>query len=109
MGFLLIPLARFPQPRRHQRSLNATSELFLSLCVALLGINNMFFVFLFYFTPIFYTARARTIYCRTIPVLRQMLAGGMAGMCQIVVTTPMELLKIQMQDAGRLAAEAKAG
>lgn len=38
-----------------------------------------------------------------------MLAGGMAGACQIVVTTPMELLKIQMQDAGRIAAEAKAG
>uniref|UniRef100_A0A0N5AFG9 Mitochondrial glutamate carrier 1 n=1 Tax=Syphacia muris TaxID=451379 RepID=A0A0N5AFG9_9BILA len=33
--------------------------------------------------------------------LRGMLAGGGAGLCQIVVTTPMELLKIQMQDAGR--------
>jgi hypothetical protein len=33
-----------------------------------------------------------------------MLAGGSAGACQIIVTTPMELLKIQMQDAGRLAA-----
>ena len=30
-----------------------------------------------------------------------MLAGAGAGMCQIVVTTPMELLKIQLQDAGR--------
>ncbi|CAC5376231.1 SLC25A18_22 [Mytilus coruscus] len=28
-------------------------------------------------------------------------AGGLAGACQIVVTTPMELLKIQLQDAGR--------
>lgn len=36
-----------------------------------------------------------------------MLAGGLAGLCQIIVTTPMELLKIQMQDAGRVAAEAK--
>ncbi|XP_017076873.1 mitochondrial glutamate carrier 1 isoform X2 [Drosophila eugracilis] len=36
------------------------------------------------------------------------LAGGLAGMFQIVVTTPMELLKIQMQDAGRMAAAAKA-
>ncbi|XP_073959846.1 mitochondrial glutamate carrier 1-like isoform X2 [Choristoneura fumiferana] len=44
----------------------------------------------------------------TLPIPRQMLAGGMAGACQIVVTTPMELLKIQMQDAGRLAAAAKA-
>lgn len=32
---------------------------------------------------------------------REMLAGGGAGLCQIVVTTPMELLKIQGQDAGR--------
>jgi solute carrier family 25 glutamate transporter 18/22 len=38
---------------------------------------------------------------------RQMAAGGMAGLCQIVITTPMELLKIQMQDAGRVAAQAK--
>ncbi|VDQ08217.1 unnamed protein product [Trichobilharzia regenti] len=30
-----------------------------------------------------------------------MLAGGGAGACQIIVTTPMELLKIQLQDAGR--------
>merc|ERR1712020_520259 len=40
----------------------------------------------------------------SLPVLREMVAGGSAGMCQIVVTTPMELLKIQMQDAGRVAA-----
>ena len=32
---------------------------------------------------------------------REMIAGAGAGMCQIVVTTPMELLKIQLQDAGR--------
>jgi solute carrier family 25 glutamate transporter 18/22 len=38
-----------------------------------------------------------------LPVFREMLAGGMAGFCQIVITTPMELLKIQMQDAGRVA------
>ena len=42
-----------------------------------------------------------------LPLLREMLAGGSAGACQIVVTTPMELLKIQMQDAGRVAAAAK--
>ena len=29
------------------------------------------------------------------------ISGGSAGMCQIVVTTPMELLKIQLQDAGK--------
>jgi solute carrier family 25 glutamate transporter 18/22 len=34
---------------------------------------------------------------------REMLAGGSAGLCQIVITTPMELLKITMQDAGRQA------
>lgn len=31
-----------------------------------------------------------------------MLAGGCAGFCQIIITTPMELLKIQLQDAGRV-------
>ncbi|CAG4966162.1 unnamed protein product [Parnassius apollo] len=44
----------------------------------------------------------------SLPVVRQMAAGGLAGACQIIVTTPMELLKIQMQDAGRIAAQAKA-
>jgi len=44
----------------------------------------------------------------TLPVTREMMAGGSAGLCQIVVTTPMELLKIQMQDAGRVAAQLKA-
>lgn len=39
--------------------------------------------------------------------LNQMLAGGLAGALQIVVTTPMELLKIQMQDSGRVAAQTK--
>ena len=31
------------------------------------------------------------------------VAGGMAGACQIIITTPMELLKIQQQDQGRTA------
>lgn len=35
-------------------------------------------------------------------VFREMLAGCGAGMCQVIVTTPMEMLKIQLQDAGRL-------
>lgn len=43
-----------------------------------------------------------------LPVTRQMAAGGLAGLCQIIITNPMELLKIQMQDAGRLASQAKA-
>lgn len=36
-----------------------------------------------------------------LPMLREVLAGGSAGLCQIIITTPMELLKIQLQDAGR--------
>ncbi|XP_025097196.1 mitochondrial glutamate carrier 1-like isoform X2 [Pomacea canaliculata] len=32
---------------------------------------------------------------------REVVSGGGAGMCQIIITTPMELLKIQLQDAGR--------
>lgn len=32
-----------------------------------------------------------------------MIAGGLAGLFQIIVTTPMELLKIQLQDQGRTA------
>jgi solute carrier family 25 glutamate transporter 18/22 len=43
----------------------------------------------------------------SLPIVRQMAAGGLAGLCQIIITTPMELLKIQMQDAGRIAAQAK--
>ncbi|XP_068191780.1 mitochondrial glutamate carrier 1-like [Antennarius striatus] len=38
-------------------------------------------------------------------VFKEMLAGCCAGMCQVIITTPMEMLKIQMQDAGRLAAQ----
>lgn len=44
-----------------------------------------------------------------LPVQREMMAGGCAGFCQIIVTTPMELLKIQMQDAGRVASSAGKG
>lgn len=44
---------------------------------------------------------------KQLPLEREMLAGGSAGFCQIIITTPMELLKIQMQDAGRVAALAK--
>ncbi|KAH0817900.1 mitochondrial glutamate carrier 1-like isoform X1 [Tenebrio molitor] len=43
----------------------------------------------------------------SLSITRQMAAGGLAGFCQIIITTPMELLKIQMQDAGRVAAQAK--
>ncbi|GAU97670.1 hypothetical protein RvY_08926 [Ramazzottius varieornatus] len=38
-----------------------------------------------------------------LPLHREMLAGAGAGLCQIIITTPMELLKIQLQDAGRVA------
>lgn len=43
-----------------------------------------------------------------LPLEREMASGGLAGACQIVITTPMELLKIQMQDAGRVQAADKA-
>ncbi|XP_071372357.1 mitochondrial glutamate carrier 1-like [Centroberyx affinis] len=42
-------------------------------------------------------------------VFKEMLAGCGAGMCQVVITTPMEMLKIQLQDAGRLAAQQRLG
>jgi len=34
-------------------------------------------------------------------LMHEMIAGGGAGLFQIIVTTPMELLKIQLQYAGR--------
>ncbi|XP_036389879.1 mitochondrial glutamate carrier 1-like isoform X2 [Megalops cyprinoides] len=40
-------------------------------------------------------------------VFKEMLAGCGAGMCQVIITTPMEMLKIQLQDAGRLAQQRK--
>jgi solute carrier family 25 glutamate transporter 18/22 len=33
------------------------------------------------------------------------MAGAGAGLCQIVITTPMELLKIALQDSGRIGKE----
>lgn len=36
-----------------------------------------------------------------LPLWKASIAGGLAGLFQITVTTPMELLKIQMQDQGR--------
>jgi solute carrier family 25 glutamate transporter 18/22 len=41
----------------------------------------------------------------TLTKTREMLSGAGAGTCQIIVTTPMELLKIQLQDAGRTASK----
>ena len=40
---------------------------------------------------------------QSLSLIREMAAGAGAGLCQIVITTPMELLKIQLQDAGRVA------
>ncbi|CAH2011198.1 unnamed protein product [Acanthoscelides obtectus] len=40
-----------------------------------------------------------------LPLLREILAGASAGLCAIGITTPMELIKIQMQDAGRVNAQ----
>nr|XP_034979762.1 mitochondrial glutamate carrier 1-like isoform X1 [Zootoca vivipara] len=36
---------------------------------------------------------------------KEMMAGCGAGTCQVIITTPMEMLKIQLQDAGRLASQ----
>ncbi|XP_063811536.1 mitochondrial glutamate carrier 1-like isoform X2 [Pseudophryne corroboree] len=40
---------------------------------------------------------------KKLTLLQEMLAGCGAGTCQVIITTPMEMLKIQLQDAGRLA------
>ncbi|XP_036817107.1 mitochondrial glutamate carrier 1 [Oncorhynchus mykiss] len=40
-------------------------------------------------------------------LVKEMLAGCGAGTCQVIVTTPMEMLKIQLQDAGRIEAQRK--
>lgn len=40
----------------------------------------------------------------TLTLSRQALAGALTGLVQLTVTVPMELLKIQLQDAGRVAA-----
>lgn len=40
-----------------------------------------------------------------LPTSRGMIAGASAGALQIIVTTPMELLKIQLQDQGRTQGE----
>ncbi|XP_075066807.1 mitochondrial glutamate carrier 2 [Mixophyes fleayi] len=42
---------------------------------------------------------------KELTLIREMLAGCGAGTCQVVVTSPMEMLKIQLQDAGRLATQ----
>ncbi|XP_033880705.1 mitochondrial glutamate carrier 1-like [Acipenser ruthenus] len=42
---------------------------------------------------------------KNLTLFKEMLAGCGAGTCQVIVTTPMEMLKIQLQDAGRLAAQ----
>ncbi|XP_072308208.1 solute carrier family 25 member 55a isoform X1 [Eucyclogobius newberryi] len=38
-------------------------------------------------------------------VFKEMMAGCGAGLSQVIVTTPMEMLKIQLQDAGRIATQ----
>ncbi|XP_026163379.1 solute carrier family 25 member 55a isoform X2 [Mastacembelus armatus] len=44
---------------------------------------------------------------KRLTVFKEMLAGCGAGTCQVVITTPMEMLKIQLQDAGRLSQQQK--
>ncbi|XP_028409195.1 mitochondrial glutamate carrier 1-like isoform X2 [Dendronephthya gigantea] len=40
---------------------------------------------------------------KTLPLHCEMLAGAVAGLCQVIITTPMEMLKIQMQVSGKTA------
>ncbi|KAF6106221.1 solute carrier family 25 member 22 [Phyllostomus discolor] len=40
-------------------------------------------------------------------LFKEMLAGCGAGTCQVIVTTPMEMLKIQLQDAGRIVVKTR--
>ncbi|EDL18077.1 solute carrier family 25 (mitochondrial carrier, glutamate), member 22, isoform CRA_d, partial [Mus musculus] len=47
------------------------------------------------------------LYRQKLTLPKEMLAGCGAGTCQVIVTTPMEMLKIQLQDAGRIAAQRK--
>lgn len=54
-----------------------------------------------YITSVLYN-HCIVCYRRGLTVFKEMLAGCAAGMCQVVITTPMEMLKIQLQDAGRL-------
>ena len=44
-----------------------------------------------------FIAVCRLPYRRKLTVAKEMAAGGAAGLCQTVITTPMELLKIQLQ------------
>ena len=40
---------------------------------------------------------------KALPLQYEMLAGAIAGLCQVIITTPMEMLKIQMQVSGKTA------
>ena len=77
--------------------------------------TRIFFLFWFVITLTFVFETPPLVYFNCflnvskLPLVREMAAGGSAGFCQIIITTPMELLKIQMQDAGRVAAQAKLG
>lgn len=63
--------------------------------------RNLVSSFLLFFNVVYLFL---TLYCvsRHLPLWGEVLAGCGAGTCQVVVTTPMEMLKIQLQDAGRL-------
>lgn len=46
-------------------------------------------------------------YNGSLPLYGEVLAGGMAGMCQVIFTNPMEIVKIRMQVAGEIHSQAK--
>ena len=60
--------------------------------------NTQFFSFQISHFTYFRISNITILYhCRKLTLAREMTAGGLAGLCQTVVTTPMELLKIQLQ------------
>lgn len=46
-------------------------------------------------------------YNGSLPLSGEAFAGGMAGMCQVIFTNPMEIIKIRMQVAGEIQSMAK--
>lgn len=46
-------------------------------------------------------------YNGTLPLYGEIIAGGMAGGCQVIFTNPMEIVKIRMQVAGEIQSVAR--
>lgn len=46
-------------------------------------------------------------YNGSLPLIGEIIAGGSAGMCQVIFTNPMEIIKIRMQVAGEIQSMAR--